>query len=1562
MVGHTTIKRLMLLISGFLLFSSLVFPLDPNKSISQYTLDVMGIEKGLPQSTVYTVIRSKVGYIWLGTEEGLVRFDGVNFKVYDKRNVPQILNNFIKVLCEDSQGNLWIGTRGGGLVCLNAEDGKFSVFTTRQGLASDMLEAIYEDHKGVLWIGTDAGLNRKEYGESFTTYTTQQGLSIDRIRAISEDRKGNLWIGTEDGLNRMQGENGAFTRYTTHEGLSDNNITSLFRDRQGNLWIGTNSGGLNRLDWKNGAPFFTTFTNREGLSVNRVNTILDDRDGNLWIGTYGGGLNRLTKKGIFTACTIKQGLTNNIVWSLCEDPEGSLWIGTYSGGLNRLKNLKFTTYTPQEGLSNDIARVISEDRHGNIWIGTEGDGVNRLDRTTGNFTIYTTKNGLSNDMVRAIYEDNEGYLWIGTDGGGLNRLDPKNKTFTVYGTQNGLADDRIKAIYGDRGGNLWVGTERGLNRLNLKELKTRNLSKVNTFTYFSNLATFSTYTTKNGLSNDIIRYICEDSLGFIWIGTEGGGINRLDPAKGTFTTYSTKDGLTSDLIREIYEDRDGTMWIGTKNGLNRLKDGKITRITTQQGLYDDVVFRILEDDRGNIWMSCNKGIFYTSRKALNDVCDGKKKRVYCTSYDEKDGMRSRECCGSCQPAGWKTRDGMLWIPTLKGVVVVDPANIRVNHLPPPVLIEEIVKDNQQIYHPITSKEKEGKLVLSPGTERLEIHFTGLSFMAPIKMRFKYKLEGFDKDWHDSGTQRAAYYTKISPGNYTFQVVACNNDGIWNKTGASLSFYQKPYFYETTWFYLLLACGAIFLALTGFRFRVKQLTNRKKELEQLVTERTYQLERSNKELEQLSIVARETDNAVLIMDAVGNFEWVNEGFSRMYGFTLEQLLNERGKNLIGLSANPKIKDVIDRLPVEREPFRYESYQFTRAGREIWAQTTLTPIFNASGTLTKIVAIDSDITRLKQSEKQIRKKNEEILNKSLELQKAIETAQTEREAAYAANQAKSEFLARMSHEIRTPMNGIIGFTDLLLDTNLDEEQLDYARTINRSGEALTMLLNDILDFSRIEAGELVFTLIDFDPEVTAFDVLEIVLPRMGDKPLEMICRISAEVPAYVRGDAGRFRQVLINLVGNAVKFTDEGEIEISLRVEQEEKDRIKLHTTVRDTGIGIPKDKLETIFDVFQQGDGSTTWEHRGTGLGLSISRQIARLMGGNTWAESTPGQGSIFHFTAWMEKSKKTPDPKKEIAKREILAGKKALVIDRNRSNLELLTYLLELAGMRVVPREQSIDALPVILEGIADEDPVDICVVDIETAMINGVDLVKNVHKLAPPISRLPLLAISSPVLGRSGMCKESGFDGFLPKPIRGKKLVPMVEKLLAKAPTINNYLGNWKNSLDIAPIDTLFKSQESSGLPAMSEKIGQQKLQNHEPEIILTNRAITADTKHSVHILLVEDNPINRKLASFILVKAGYRLSAVEDGEKAVEVFTTAPEKFDMVFMDIQMPRMNGLEATRAIRDKGFKDIPIIAMTAQSMKGDREKFLASGMNDYIAKPIKRELVFDMVKKWCLDK
>ncbi|MCP5105855.1 MAG: hypothetical protein GY950_20880, partial [bacterium] len=697
-------RFLLTMVTGIFIMGQSLFhyALDPQKKMTQYVHDVWGLEKGLPQNTVEAIIQTRDGYLWLGTLEGLVRFDGVHFKVFDKRTVEQILDNRIKSLYEDRKGNLWVGTNGGGLTCLNSKDGKFTTYTKKQGLSSNRIRTIYEDRQGSLWIGTEGGgLNRMKDGK-FTRYSTKEGLAKYEVMAICEDRAGRLWIGTAGGgLNRMK--DGKFTRYSTKEGLSNDNVMDICEDCQGDLWIGTRGGGVNRLSRlapDKGEFTITRYTTKEGLANNIVRSIYQDREGCLWIGTKG-GLNRMDcldshkKDGKFTfnvtAYTTKEGLSNNMIRSLYEDREGSLWIGTDGGGLNRLKDGKFTTYTTKQGLSDNLVWSIHEDRKGSLWIGTIGGGLNCLDRReskqgkfTFTITAYTTKEGLSNNVVRTIYEDREGSLWIGTGGGGLNRLDrrdsrKKNGKFifevTAYSTEDGLTSKFIRCIFVDRGGTLWVGTYGGgLNRLDSKKEK------------------FTAYTTKEGLSSDLVLSINEDRKGNLWIGTEGGlhYLDRADSRDEKFTVYTTKEGLSNNVVRSLYLDQEGDLWIGTYGGgLNRMKDGKFTGFTTKEGLFDDTVHQVLEDDRGNLWMGCNKGVFRVSKKELNDFADGKISGIHCVSYDEKDGMASRECNGVSQPSGWKSRDGKLWFPTVKGVVMIDPNNINLNRLPPPVKIEAI---------------------------------------------------------------------------------------------------------------------------------------------------------------------------------------------------------------------------------------------------------------------------------------------------------------------------------------------------------------------------------------------------------------------------------------------------------------------------------------------------------------------------------------------------------------------------------------------------------------------------------------------------------------------------------------------------------------------------------------------------------------------------------------------------------------------------------------------------------------------------------------------------------
>ncbi len=766
--------------------------LDPAKALTQYHIDTWTTADDLPQNSVTAILQSRDGYLWLGTYGGVGRFDGVRFASFDTGNTPALLSNGIQALVEDKAGALWIGTNGGGLT--RYQGGTFTSVTAADGLASDIVRCLRAGRDGSVWVGTNDGLTRMQDGR-FTTWNTKDGLSNGVVRALEEDDEG-LWIGTNGGgLDLLK--DGRITHVS--EGLPNKFVFALLHGRDGSLWIGTNGGGLARRK----AGKLETFTTREGLPSDILWSLHEDALGTVWAGTYGGGIARF-RHGRFESLTSREGLSNDFVRALASDREGSLWIGTYSGGLCRLRDGKFTTFTTREGLGHDFARTVFEDKDGALWVGTTGGGLCRL--KDGRFHCWGLAEGLASD-VRALHQDPAGALWVGTNGAGLFRFEEGR--FRRMNTADGLPDANVSTISDDGTGGLWVGTNGGgLVRFSAGQWTTHHPSEAR--------------------AGNFVLATLVDREGRVWAGTDGAGLARLEG--GRFTTFRKKDGLASDIVFCLRQDASGALWIGTSGGLSRYQDGRLTRITTRQGLLDDVVFQVLEDGEERFWLSGNKGISRVPRADLEAVARGERASVAPVSYGIADGMKSNECSGVAQPAGVRGHDGRLWFPTTRGVVVIDPAQLAVSLMVPPVEIEQVVVDG----------EPAAGLDFPPGKARWEFHYTAPSFIAPNRVEFKYRLEGFDADWVPAGTRRTAYYTRLPPGRYTFKVIASNPDGLWNETGASLAIRVRPFFWETRWFYALCVIAAALAGAGTYGLRVQQLSARKRELEGLVEVRTRDL--------------------------------------------------------------------------------------------------------------------------------------------------------------------------------------------------------------------------------------------------------------------------------------------------------------------------------------------------------------------------------------------------------------------------------------------------------------------------------------------------------------------------------------------------------------------------------------------------------------------------------------------------------------------------------------------------------------------------------------------------
>ena len=769
--------------------------LDPHTALAQYGYQSWQTDTGLPQNTVHAIVQGRDGYVWIATEGGLVRFDGVEFRAYTRANTPGLPSDLIDELMEDRDGVLWVSTSGG---LARLRGGVVEGFGAAQGIPATQVWRTFQDERGGVWALTAAGLFRIE-GERAARMDLHAGLT-ENSRMVA-GASGSLWLGTAEGLMRAGGDR------EFHGVGSVGEVLALAVDRSGTMWAGMRSGleacsaaGCRSVAVPGGGAVNALAVDRAGRvwigtetgllladgdrvtafgqKTGRVDFLYGDRAGMLWAGTAQGLMRIDPEQG--TAELLRGG---DVFLSAAEDREGDLWLGTESGGLAVLRDRKFSSLTAEEGLTDEYVLALAQAPNGHVGVGTKGGGLNVF--RDGRFYGLTTAQGLASNVVLTMAAAANGDVWVGTPDG-LNLLH-NGDVARAFTTADGLADDFVRSLYVGIGGDLWIGTRRGLSRYEDGK--------------------FTTWTALDGLGSDLIGAMTEDRDGSLWIGTLGGLSNFRD---GQIRNFTTKDGLSSNVVTALYEDGEGTLWVGTNDGgLNRWRAGKIVRIASRQ--LPRRVIAILEDDSGFLWVSSNTGIYRVSRAALNGMADGGA-AAEVMRFGVADGMRISECSSGGHPAAVKLKDGSLWFATLKGIARVDPEHMPVNRVAPQVVVERVSVDDAE-------RASIADVTVAPGHSHYEFDYAGLSFVAPQKVEYRYQLEGFDREWVDAGTRRAAYYTNLPHGHYTFRVIARNNDGVWSGTAATAELTIEPHVYQTVWFRLLVLLAIAGLGYAAWRRRL-----------------------------------------------------------------------------------------------------------------------------------------------------------------------------------------------------------------------------------------------------------------------------------------------------------------------------------------------------------------------------------------------------------------------------------------------------------------------------------------------------------------------------------------------------------------------------------------------------------------------------------------------------------------------------------------------------------------------------------------------------------------------
>ncbi len=1145
-------------------------------------------QSGLENQDIRALLQDRAGFLWVGTENGLYRYDGRRFRAFtEAEGLP---SPRVEAIHETSDGTLWVGTRA-GLARLNGDR-----FQTVDLSPAHDANSIASDSLGRLYIGTSAGLlaalSPVASGQKPIFLLYKSGSQNSQgVQGIAVSDSGPVWYGCGLQLCRLQGGR---VESPTDAGVPDDDWHTVAIDSHGNVWarsltklIELPKGGSKFLRRDEGLP--------EAASDGRL---LLGRDGQLWVPTIR-GLARRTETG-WDIIGKSRGLPMSSVGCAYEDREGSIWIGLNGTGLVRWLGFPhWEMWTEAEGLSSENVWGLERDRAGVLW--SAGDtGISRFEEGRSQWEDLKVR-GLLPSQTAIVRSASDGSLWAGQRTGAVH-IDLAKHVATIYGRESGLDNPVITSITVDPDNRVWIGTRAGLYR-----------------EFRGGAIRFERQELPFERKPDFIYASLLDRKGRFWVATWN-GLLRLEG--GLWTRLTTKDGLLNDHVQYLAEGKDGSLWIGyfESVGLSQLISGgdapRWRHFSSKDGLLSDKGFFVGCDLRGWIWFGTDKGV---------EVFDGRSWH----HFDQTDGLVGAD------NAFWADADGSVWLGTSKGIshLRVPSSGLPARPSDAPARLTSVVFGNRSL-------SLDGGMSVPWSQRSLHVGFTAMTFVNEDNVRFRYRIVGLDQGWTETPL-REAHFSSLPAGHYTFEVQANSRQGGWYGAPARLPFTVRPAWWLTWWFILSALAGTGILSRQLWKWRLRTILTRQKELEDAVSDRTRNLE-------------------------------------------LEKAGAERER------------DTVARQKLEIERLFQESQQAARL--------------------------------------------------------------------------KDEFLANMSHEIRTPMTAIIGMTDLVLETPLAAEQREHLQIVGGSAESLLSIINDILDLSKIEAGKFALEAVVFEPRELVNAALKIVALRAREKRLELVSQVDPRIPQNLVGDPLRLRQVLINLLGNAVKFTERGQVALRLDLDEDTENPL-LRFEIADTGIGISPEQHAYIFEPFAQTDGSHSRRYGGTGLGLTVCARFVQMMEGRIWVESEVGKGSRFQFTARVRRA---PEPAGREALIEVPGPElpsfiplSILLADDNRINQTLAMRLLQTRGHTVVGASNGTEAVAAYTR-----QAFDAVLMDVQMPEMDGFEATAQIRALERQTgTRIPIIAFTSHAMrGDRERCLQAGMDDYVSKPIKAADLFATVE------------------------------------------------------------------------------------------------------------------------------------------------------------------------------------------------